>query len=80
MCEGSEFTDAGCLISYSTNDTESFKRAAYYVDKILKGAKPGNLPIEQPTRFDLIINMKTAKAIGLKIPHSLLQRVDKLIE
>ncbi len=80
VCEGQEYTDAGCLMSYSTNDTESFKRAAYYVDKILKGAKPGNLPIEQPTRFDLIINMKTAKAIGIKIPHSLLQRVDKLIE
>jgi putative ABC transport system substrate-binding protein len=80
MYEGSEFIDAGGLISYSTNDADSFKRAAYYVDKILKGAKPGDLPIEQPTRFDLIINMKTAKAIGVKIPNSLMQRVDKLIE
>jgi len=80
MYEGSEFMDAGGLISYSTNDADSFKRAAYYVDKILKGAKPSDLPIEQPTRFDLIINMKTAKAIGIKIPHTLLQRVDKLIE
>ena len=80
MYPGSEFTDAGGLISYSTNDADSFKRAAYYVDKILKGAKPGDLPIEQPTRFDLIINMKTAKAIGIKIPNSLMQRVDKLIE
>ena len=77
---GSEFIDAGGLISYSTNDADSFKRAAYYADRILKGAKASDLPIEQPTRFELIVNMKTAKAIGLKIPHTLLQRVDKLIE
>jgi putative ABC transport system substrate-binding protein len=80
ICEGSEFIDAGGLISYSTNLEENSKRAAYYVDKILKGAKPGALPVEQPTRFDLVINMKTAKAIGIKIPQSLLQRADKVIE
>ena len=80
ICEGSEFIDAGGLMSYSPNIAESSKRAAYYVDKILKGAKPGDLPIEQPTRFDLVINMKTAKAIGLAIPKDMLLRAHKVIE
>ena len=80
ICEGSEFVAYGCLMSYQTNEVESIKRAAYFVDKILKGAKPADLPVEQPTRFDLIINLKTAKAIGVKIPQSLVGRADKLIE
>jgi putative ABC transport system substrate-binding protein len=80
ISEGSEFVDAGCLVSYSTNLVENSKRAAVYVDKILKGAKAGDLPVEQPTRFDLIVNNKTAKTLGIKIPNSILVRADKVIE
>jgi putative ABC transport system substrate-binding protein len=80
MCEGGEYTDAGGLMSYSTNDTESFKRAAYYVDNIFKGAKPGDLPFEQPTRFELIVNLQTAKGLGIKIPNSILVQATKVIE
>jgi len=79
MCEGSEFIDAGGLISYAPNDFENFKRTAYFMDKILKGAKAGDLPIEQPTKFELIINLKTAKALGIKIPQSVVVRADKVI-
>jgi ABC-type uncharacterized transport system substrate-binding protein len=68
MFERSEFVEAGGLMSYSTNDIESFRRAATYVDKILKGAKPAELPVEQPIKFEFIINLKTAKQIGLTIP------------
>jgi putative ABC transport system substrate-binding protein len=80
MSEGSEFVDAGGLMSYSTNLVENSKRAAYYIDKILKGTKPGDLPIEQPTRFDLIVNRKVANALGLKIPNSILVRAERVIE
>jgi len=79
MSEGSDFVEAGGLMSYAANDTESFKRAAYYVDKLLKGAKASDLPIEQPTTFELIINLKTAAQLGLTIPPSFLFQATKVI-
>jgi putative ABC transport system substrate-binding protein len=77
---GISFAEAGGLIAHGFNVVENFRRSAVYVDKILKGAKPGDLPIEQPTRIELVINMKTAKALGLKIPQSVLIRANRVIE
>ena len=76
----SEYAKLGDLMAISANDIEQERRAAVYIDKILKGTKPGDLPVEQPTRFALVINLKTAKALGLTIPRSMLIRADQVIE
>jgi putative ABC transport system substrate-binding protein len=74
------FAEAGGLMTSGVSLVELWRRHAYFVDKILKGANPANIPIEQPTKFELVINLKTAKALGLKIPQTLVQRADKVIE
>jgi putative tryptophan/tyrosine transport system substrate-binding protein len=80
MFEGHTWVEQGGLMSYSADDLAAFRRAAFYVDKILKGTKPADLPVEQPTKFDLVLNLKTAKQIGLRIPQSLLARADKVVK
>jgi putative ABC transport system substrate-binding protein len=80
LVAGQKFwTEEGALLTYGPNQIEMIRRSATYVDKILKGAKPADLPVEQPTKFELVINGKTAKTLGLKIPNSLLVTADKVI-
>src|SRR5262249_23480991 len=80
MYEGSEYVEDGGLMSYAVNDTENYRRAAAYVDKILKGTNPADIPVEQSAKFELVINLKTAKQIGLTIPPNVLGRADKVIK
>jgi putative ABC transport system substrate-binding protein len=74
------FVEAGGLMSYAPNQSQVFRRGADYVDKILRGAKPGDIPVEQPTKFDLVLNLTTAKALGLTIPEQFLLRADEVVQ
>jgi putative ABC transport system substrate-binding protein len=80
MVTYANYVQAGSLMTYAPSQADQARRAASYVDKILKGAKPGDLPVEQPTKFDFVINLKTAKALGVTIPPSLLGRADEVIQ
>jgi putative ABC transport system substrate-binding protein len=80
LCFAPQYVESGCLMSYSANFTDLWRRAAYFVDRILKGAKPAHLPVEQPTKFWLVINLKTAKALGITMPPTLLTMADRVLE
>ena len=80
MYPSSQFVEAGGLTSYAADVSDLYRRAATYVDKIFKGAKPADLPVEQPTKFELVINLKAAKQIGLKIPPNVLARADRVVK
>jgi putative ABC transport system substrate-binding protein len=80
MCEEGQYVEAGCVMSYAASDSDRWRRAATYIDKILKGTKPAELPIEQPTKFEFLVNLKAAKQIGLTIPPNLLVRADRVIK
>ena len=79
MAERTEHVEAGALVSYTSDDTENYRRAAFFVDRILKGTKPADLPVEQPMKFEFVINLKTAKQIGLTIPPEILARANRII-
>jgi putative tryptophan/tyrosine transport system substrate-binding protein len=80
LCEWREMAEAGCLMSYGPNISDLYHRAAAYVDRIARGAKPSDLPVEQPTKFELVINLKTAKALRLMVPQPLLLQADQIIQ
>ena len=80
MCSNSTWVDSGCVLAYGPKLSEMYRRATTYIDKILKGTKPADLPVERPTKFELVINLKTAKQIGLTIPPNVLARADRVIK